>query len=109
MKLKNDTINVHGLSNELLLGMMIINNVFVRNGVEPRITCLLDYKHSYHSEHYKGDAVDIGSKEFSTELKHKLLSEIQERINCEYRIILENEGGINEHYHFEYNPIYQSN
>jgi len=110
MRIKDNTINPRGITNELLLGITISSMVYQKYGYCMRITSLCDGKHSAtHSNHYGGNGADLGSKELRPEHKHRILNEIKRKLNNQYKIILENEGKVMEHFHLAYKPKYQSN
>lgn len=109
MRLKDNTIDVNGLKPEMMILVGIILTVERLYNIEFRITAISDYKHSKNSNHYKGYAIDLGVKEFPRETITALYNAIKERINCEYNILHEGVGFNNEHFHVEYNPVYQPN
>lgn len=109
MRLKDNSIDLNGFKAEMQFAIAILLTVERLLDIEFRVTSVADYKHGRNSEHYKGFALDFGSKEFGLEKAEKILKMIKERINTEYTIILENKGGVREHFHFEYDPIYQPN
>ena len=107
MELKNDTVNPMGLKPEILLAMNIASIVYQIYGYSMRITSITDYKHSaVHSDHYKGYAFDVGTKELGSD-KGRIIGEIKRRLNDQYRVLLEGEGTDLEHLHIGYKPTYQ--
>lgn len=63
-----------------------------------------DRVHMRGSKHYTDEALDFRSKTFATAEKHKMLEVIKRRLGKDYNVLLESEGGANEHFHIEYDP-----
>lgn len=63
-----------------------------------------DRVHMRGSKHYTDEALDFRSKHLSTANKHALLAAVKKRLGRDYQAILEFEGGVNEHFHIEYDP-----
>lgn len=90
---------------------------FVRNNnwlpVELVITSIEDGKHAPNSRHYRGEAIDIRSKNFlNRDLKRRFRSELESALNHHplvtakgvgdnFRVLLEVEGTPNEHFHVQ--------
>ena len=107
MELKNNTVNPLGLKPEILLAMNIASIVYQKYGYSMRITSITDYKHTAeHSDHYKGYAFDAGTKELGAD-KGAVVGEIKDRLNNQYRVLLEGAGTNSEHLHIGYKPTYQ--
>lgn len=60
--------------------------------------------HMGTSKHYVDAALDFRSKHMSKPDKAALIKDLKSRLGKNYDIILENEGGENEHIHIEYDP-----
>lgn len=107
MKLKNDTVNPLGLKVETLLAMNIAAMVYSKYGYVMRITSITDYKHNAeYSDHYKGYAFDVGTHELGDD-KTAVIGEIKDRLNNQYKVLLEGDGTDSEHLHIAYKPKYQ--
>lgn len=66
------------------------------------ITSINDGKHQDDSRHYKNEAVDIRSKSFaSREDKRIFRYELELFLGSFFRVLLENEGTENEHFHIQ--------
>lgn len=63
-----------------------------------------DKVHARGSKHYTDEALDIRTKHLSKPDKHNLKNELKRRLGRDYDVILEDEGGVNEHIHAEYDP-----
>lgn len=108
MKLKDNTINPRGMKIETLLAMTIASMVYQKFGYTMRITSITDYHHSAtYSDHYKGNAFDVGTSELKESDKQKVFDEITERLNNQYQILFEGAGTSSEHIHISYKPTYQ--
>ena len=68
------------------------------------ITSINDSKHRTNSRHYEGLAFDFRSHDIPSELKSIYLISINKTLNGSgYRVILEDEGLSNEHFHCGWN------
>lgn len=66
------------------------------------ITSLNDGVHGKNSRHYKDEAIDIRSKNFNTrEDKRLFRQELELVLGNRFRVLLENEGTENEHFHVQ--------
>jgi hypothetical protein len=67
------------------------------------ITSIADFKgHVVGSRHYTNEAVDVRSKNFnSREDKRIFRAELEMFLGPFFRVLLENEGGDNEHFHIQ--------
>lgn len=63
-----------------------------------------DRQHSRGSKHYEDAALDFRTKTLSKKDKHALIAALKKRLDRDYDVILEDEGGANEHLHVEYDP-----
>jgi hypothetical protein len=95
-------VDVKGVSTEVLLGAVILSEVFWRHGIPTVITSCRDGKHKEGSLHYIGDALDIrlASRFNTTEgIDLKLLMEGRTSLGEQYDLILES-----DHFHLEFDP-----
>lgn len=63
-----------------------------------------DSRHRDGSAHYKDGALDFRTKHLTPAEKHWLRDKVAERLGPLYDVILEDEGGPNEHLHVERDP-----
>jgi hypothetical protein len=64
------------------------------------ITSGNDSTHGKNSRHYRNEAIDIRSKNFpSSDAKHAFRSRYETVLGERFRVLLENEGEANEHFH----------
>ena len=69
------------------------------------ITSGMDGKHMKGSKHKTGGALDVRSKTFpSAQSKRDFLIHLRQRLGPHFDLILEDEGGENEHFHCEFDP-----
>lgn len=99
MKIKPG-VKLNGLGSEILLGIMVAKSVYEAHGIDLVITSGTDSKHGYSSEHYKGDAVDIRTKNINPAYERKIIADqIKEALGQEFDVVLES-----SHLHIEYDP-----
>ena len=99
MRLK-EGVSVHGLGNEIIVALIVINDVYQSFGHECVITSGTDGTHGYSSEHYKGDAVDIRTNNIKPEEQKSVIAQqIKDRLGNDFDVVLEA-----THLHCEYDP-----
>ena len=98
MKLKKG-VKLNGLGTEILIGIMVAKSVYDKYVVEFVITSATDSLHGYSSEHYKGDAVDIRTRDIPEDKRELVANEIREALGAEFDVVLEK-----THLHIEYDP-----
>lgn len=99
MKLKSG-VKVLGLSNPILIAIMVAKEVYEKFGVEFVITSGTDSVHGWSSEHYKGDAIDVRTRNIRSEQQKSLIAaQIKDCLTDDYDIVLES-----NHLHIEYDP-----
>jgi len=90
-------VRVRGLSNEILLAIIIAESVFRETEQSMTLTSLTDGKHGQNSYHYTGDAVDIRLPGDVT--RDQVVSQLKKALGMDYDVILEI-----DHIHIEYDP-----
>lgn len=90
-------VRVRGLSNEILLAIVIAESVYRETQGLMVITSLTDGKHSVGSLHYTGEAVDLRLP--STIVIDQVVSQLKSALGSSYDVILET-----DHIHIEYDP-----
>lgn len=92
--------SVHGLGTEILIALLIASKVYEKHGIDFVITSGTDGVHGYSSEHYKGDAIDVRTRNITPETKKNLMAgEIKQSLGNDYDVVLES-----THLHIEYDP-----
>lgn len=98
-------VRLTDLAPQTVLGMVIVDGIFARRGLECVITSVNDSRHSVASWHYKGRAFDVRTKFAALDgLEMELLTEIREALGEEFDVVLEAVGTDNEHIHVEHDP-----
>lgn len=98
-------VDVSQVQPEILLGLLIVKDVLDAHGLDCVVTALFDGQHGIGSLHRRGgecQAADIRSKLVPPELLPNLLQECRDHLGKDYDIILEAAGGLNEHFHLEW-------
>jgi hypothetical protein len=90
-------VRVRGLSNEILLAIIIAESIYRETQGLMVITSLTDGKHSIGSLHYTGDAVDLRLP--STITIDQVVSQLKSALGSSYDVIREV-----DHIHIEYDP-----
>jgi hypothetical protein len=109
--IKDNSVKLKRITPGLAL-MFYVVELYHREGnkdIQPKnlvITSINDGKHLPNSRHYKDEAFDMRSKNFSSNKKKMLYKEaIQNQLNVDgdnkFTVLLENIGTENEHFHFQ--------
>lgn len=98
MRLKDDSVKVEGLSWRMFHAALIAEAIYRKYGVEAIITSAKDGKHSEHSLHYQGLALDLRTWNLGGREMH-VLGELKRALGPEYDVVLEK-----DHIHLEYDP-----
>lgn len=61
-----------------------------------------DRVHMAGSKHFTDEALDFRTKHLTTEQKHAWTRAVKKRLGRDYDVLLEDEGGNNEHLHVEF-------
>lgn len=89
-----------GIKPEIVLALLIIEPLLTRKtGAALVITSGTDGKHSAHSHHYTGNAVDIRTRDIEPALRRSLAEEIHDALGDEFDVVLES-----DHLHVEFDP-----
>lgn len=90
---------------ELLLGLMVVAEVYRVNGHDCVITSLKDGVHGPRSFHSRDDvcrAADIRTNFVPDELMANMVAEIRSCLTPDYDVVLEASGTPHEHLHIEF-------
>jgi len=98
MKLKTG-VKTAGIRPEILLALFIADKVWTDNGKELVVTSITDGKHSLHSKHYPGLAVDLRTRYFLLNIKVKVAGELRLKLGKDYHVLMEK-----THIHLSYKP-----
>ena len=95
-------VRIKGISQELLLGLFVANEVYALHGINMVVTSLLDGKHSETSLHYAGEAADLRTRNIPQDVDPQdIRKEIKDRLGEDFDVILES-----THLHIEHQPRY---
>lgn len=92
-----DGVRVRGLSNEILLAIVIAQAVYSETENLMTITSLTDGRHGTGSLHHTGDAVDLRLPMPVT--REQVIKQLRSALSAEYDVVLEA-----DHIHIEYDP-----
>lgn len=90
-------VRVRGLSNEILLAIIIAQSVYSETEPSLTITSLTDGRHGIGSLHHSGDAVDLRLPMPVT--RDQIVSQLRNALGANYDVVLES-----DHIHVEYDP-----
>ena len=100
-------VNAAHVQPELLLGLMVVNDVFRAAGHDCVITSLFEGKHGANTLHQRDGlcrAADIRTKMLPPEIVPNMLVEMKANLGQDYDLVYESAGTPNEHMHMEYDP-----
>ena len=107
MELKQ-CVRLFGISNEMLVGHLIVCEAFREMGYEVIITSVRDSEHSTKSKHYTGNAIDYRLRHLeAVNTIDKLYKMIKSRLNSEFDVVVEDIGTEYPHLHVEYDPDFR--
>lgn len=86
----------------VIIACAVVNAATALDLPDMLVTSGNDSKHMAGSRHFRDQALDFRTKHLSKEQKHALVAEVVRRLGDAYDVILEFEGGANEHLHVEY-------
>ena len=92
-------VRVLGIRPELVLVLVAAEPLFSKKGVDLVLTSVIDGKHSRGSLHYAGAAVDLRSRELTSEEKEEIKVQLALALGADYDVVLER-----NHFHIEFQP-----
>ncbi len=101
-----ETVRFKRFTPEIVALLPLIVAVWTAEAREtvPTITSANDSTHGPNSYHYSDYALDLRSKNLSTEQKDRILEALKkELVGKNYDVILESRGTDKEHFHIEFN------
>ena len=87
------------LSPQMLLGAVIVLQVFNDHSEDCTITSGTDGRHSENSLHYVGKAMDFRTRNMDAAKQRTLTTELRRRLGDNFDVVLER-----DHLHVEYDP-----
>lgn len=98
IRLKSPIVNLDGLTQEMLQALLKACIIWRQHGCETiMITSATDGQHMAHSRHYKGDALDLRSRDLPDSIG--MADQLRDSLSDEYDVILET-----DHIHVEFDP-----
>ena len=83
----------------MVLGMLVINSVYIKWNVEYVLTSVMEGKHKTYSLHYVGFAQDSRTRDFPPDDLSAVAEDLREALGDEFEVILEG-----NHFHIEFQP-----
>lgn len=66
------------------------------------VTSIYDGEHMTNSRHYRGEAIDLRSKNFNTKADKMLFAmNLKDELGPKFTVLFEHEGKLNEHFHVQ--------
>jgi len=98
LRLKNKSVNLDGLSIDLVKAIPFIMQIWSQWGVRDLfITSANDAAHMENSKHFSGNAIDIRSRNIPNCIE--MCVEIREALGPDFDVVIES-----DHVHIEYDP-----
>jgi hypothetical protein len=93
-------VRIRGISNEILLGIVIAHSVFEELKQPMTITSITDGDHKAGSLHHTGEAFDLRTRGIEREVQLHILSQLKEHLGNSFDVVLEA-----DHIHIEFDPV----
>ncbi len=104
MLILKEGVRLTNLVPQMCIALQVAEGLYAKCGADCVVTSANDSSHSINSWHYKGRAIDLRTKNLSTEDSHLILNALKQNLELDFDVILEAEGTDNEHIHIEYDP-----
>jgi hypothetical protein len=98
MRLKDDSVKLEGVDWRMFHAALVAEAIYRKYGAEVVITSAKDGKHSAHSLHYKGRALDLRTWNLAGR-EMQVRDELQAALGDDYDVVLES-----DHIHMEHDP-----
>lgn len=92
-------VRVRGVSNEILLAVMVAQSVFENFKEDMTITSITDGDHKAGSLHHTGEAIDLRIRDIDPAVLPALVDGLCVHLSSSYDVVLEG-----DHIHIEYDP-----
>lgn len=92
-------VRVRGISNEILLAVMVAQSVFENFKEDMTITSITDGDHKAGSLHHTGEAFDLRSRDIEAPIVQEIAAQMRRHLGGSYDVIIEP-----DHIHIEYDP-----
>lgn len=96
-------VSLKGMTPQVLLALLVAEEIYKKRMLPLTVTSINDSTHKVGSKHYEGAAADLRTR--GTGSARSLFNDIVKKLDpLGYDVLLEFEGGDNEHIHIEYDP-----
>jgi uncharacterized protein YcbK (DUF882 family) len=92
-------VNIKGIKGEIILGYIIVSEIYREMGKRIVVTSALDGIHKEKSKHYDGHALDFRIWDFNDKELLKLHKKAQLNLGEQFDVVLEK-----DHLHIEFDP-----
>lgn len=92
-------VRIRGISNEMLLGIMVAQSVFENFKEDMTITSITDGDHKAGSLHHTGEAVDLRSRDIEGNVLVQIVAQLRQHLGGYFDVVVET-----DHIHVEYDP-----
>ena len=90
-------VDLRGLSPQMAIAYTIAALIYAGHGKRCRITSGVEGKHGPNSLHYKGQALDLGTRDYQEQLQVMIRDELREALGEQFDVVLES-----DHIHLEW-------
>lgn len=98
VRLKDDSVRLEGVAWQMFHAAIVADQVYAKYGADVVITSAKDGRHSEHSLHYQGLALDLRTWNLRGR-EMEVCAELQKALGDKYDVVLES-----DHIHLEYDP-----
>ena len=95
-----DGVSILGLDPKMILALIIADQIYSDHNIEECVlTSATDSKHSEHSHHLKGLAIDLRTNNIGINMRQPIVNVLQKALGSQYQVIFEV-----DHIHVEFDP-----
>ena len=99
ISLKNESVNLTGLSTQMCFAILVAASIFLEYGKPTVITSANDGEHKRNSKHYRGDGIDFRTRHLTSDEEQSIVHAITTALGPDFDVVLES-----THLHIEYDP-----
>ena len=93
-------VSILGLDPKMILALIIADQIYSDHNInECVLTSATDSKHSEHSHHLKGLAIDLRTNNIDINMRQPIVNVLQKALGSQYQVIFEV-----DHIHVEFDP-----
>lgn len=97
-------VKLAGLQPQMVLGLLIASSIADDMDLDLVVTSANDGKHMVGSKHGTGEAIDLRTHDWPTEVKLRFVEKLRACLTAEFDLLFEDQDGPNEHVHVEFDP-----